>query len=562
MPPLPPQLIVEADELKVRSTEAGALRELVERAQRWRLAARRALEQDEPPEEVVATLLDELNSLPLRLGERMLLKRRLARTHWLLSRREALQAALEPGVKPTLAELRAMVDEALEIDLADLAEVAAARARVDAADDWVAAARKSIDSNAEIGELKRLLSEGDAIELTLEEADELRGRIGDMQDWAGRASAALDATVPPRKLRSLIEQAERAEVRSVPELRALRDKERLARWWQRRVAACFVKHGCKLGLLEALRGDGHYELVGDDGGWIPGLACDYCTGTDPAETTQFMIGCDACERWYHGPCVGVAKAQADAMDEYMCPECAKASGKQYAFGPPIPKVKRTRRPRLRYVTALLGEAEEIGVEMPEIAPLAELGKRASEWQECAAAILEHEAPGSEELEAAATDAIAEAEELEVEPDLLPAWRWRAQQLRAWRKSVAALPEPPKTAPKRGAGGTGSAAAAAASSVTFANNGIDAAATLLLQKPTLPLGENAQPLEGALKETLSKGEQWRASARDALRRGDADGNELQRILDGALVHVSPEVEMLKIAIARRELTSYIRTQSIM
>ena len=146
--------------------------------------------------------------------------------------------------------------------------------------------------------------------------------------------------------------------------------------------------------------------------------------------------------------------------------------------------------------------------------------------------------------------------------MLPAWRWRAQQLRAWRKSVAALPEPPKTAPKRGAGGTGSAAAAAASSVTFANNGIDAAATLLLQKPTLPLGENAQPLEGALKETLSKGEQWRASARDALRRGDADGNELQRILDGALVHVSPEVEMLKIAIARRELTSYIRTQSIM
>ena len=79
---------------------------------------------------------------------------------------------------------------------------------------------------------------------------------------------------------------------------------------------------------------------------------------------------------------------------------------------------------------------------------------------------------------------------------------------------------------------------------------------------MPLGENAQPLEGALKETLSQGEQWRASARDALRRGDADGNELQRILDGALVHVSPEVEMLKIAIARRELTSYIRTQSIM
>jgi len=128
-----------------------------------------------------------------------------------------------------------------------------------------------------------------------------------------------------------------------------------------------------------------------------------------------MIGCDVCERWYHGPCVGVAKAQADAMDEYVCPECAKTSGKKYAFGPPIPTPKRTRRPRLRYVTTLLGEAEEIGVEMAEVGPMAALQEKAENWQVRAADLLEVEAGVT--LEAAAVcSLLAEGEELEVEPE--------------------------------------------------------------------------------------------------------------------------------------------------
>ena len=88
--------------------------------------------------------------------------------------------------------------------------------------------------------------------------------------------------------------------------------------------------------LEALQGDGRYELTGPDGGWTATLACGFCTGEHLATTAHFMIGCDVCENWYHGPCVGVGKAQADTMDDYLCPHCATAAGKPYAFGPPLP----------------------------------------------------------------------------------------------------------------------------------------------------------------------------------------------------------------------------------
>ena len=36
---------------------------------------------------------------------------------------------------------------------------------------------------------------------------------------------------------------------------------------------------------------------------------------------RFYIGCDHCDNWYHGSCVGVTKSEADRMDTYVCPEC-------------------------------------------------------------------------------------------------------------------------------------------------------------------------------------------------------------------------------------------------
>ena len=34
-----------------------------------------------------------------------------------------------------------------------------------------------------------------------------------------------------------------------------------------------------------------------------------------------MLCCDTCEEWYHTPCFGISKAQADRIDKYICIRC-------------------------------------------------------------------------------------------------------------------------------------------------------------------------------------------------------------------------------------------------
>ncbi|KAK3243904.1 hypothetical protein CYMTET_46469 [Cymbomonas tetramitiformis] len=36
-----------------------------------------------------------------------------------------------------------------------------------------------------------------------------------------------------------------------------------------------------------------------------------------------MLGCDYCDDWFHGECVGIEEDSADALQEYTCPSCSK-----------------------------------------------------------------------------------------------------------------------------------------------------------------------------------------------------------------------------------------------
>lgn len=37
--------------------------------------------------------------------------------------------------------------------------------------------------------------------------------------------------------------------------------------------------------------------------------------------SRFYIGCDRCQNWYHGRCVGILQSEANHIDEYVCPQC-------------------------------------------------------------------------------------------------------------------------------------------------------------------------------------------------------------------------------------------------
>jgi len=49
----------------------------------------------------------------------------------------------------------------------------------------------------------------------------------------------------------------------------------------------------------------------------------YCICKTPYDETKFYVGCDRCQDWFHGACVGVTKSETDRLDSYVCPLCRK-----------------------------------------------------------------------------------------------------------------------------------------------------------------------------------------------------------------------------------------------
>ncbi|CAL1541773.1 unnamed protein product [Lymnaea stagnalis] len=47
----------------------------------------------------------------------------------------------------------------------------------------------------------------------------------------------------------------------------------------------------------------------------------YCLCRTPYDENQFYIGCDRCQDWFHGYCVGISKHEADSIEVYVCPNC-------------------------------------------------------------------------------------------------------------------------------------------------------------------------------------------------------------------------------------------------
>lgn len=36
---------------------------------------------------------------------------------------------------------------------------------------------------------------------------------------------------------------------------------------------------------------------------------------------EFFRGCDACEDWYHGDCIGITRKQSKLIKHYFCDVC-------------------------------------------------------------------------------------------------------------------------------------------------------------------------------------------------------------------------------------------------
>ncbi|XP_065648634.1 nucleosome-remodeling factor subunit NURF301 isoform X2 [Hydra vulgaris] len=49
----------------------------------------------------------------------------------------------------------------------------------------------------------------------------------------------------------------------------------------------------------------------------------YCICRTPFDETQFYVGCDLCNGWFHGSCIDITEEEAESIDKYICELCNK-----------------------------------------------------------------------------------------------------------------------------------------------------------------------------------------------------------------------------------------------
>ncbi|KAG8100243.1 hypothetical protein GUJ93_ZPchr0013g36536 [Zizania palustris] len=62
--------------------------------------------------------------------------------------------------------------------------------------------------------------------------------------------------------------------------------------------------------------------------------CGTCDGRYYSD--EFWIGCDTCDRWFHGECVRITPEKAEHIMHYKCPECKSSKkSRKYNHGAPF-----------------------------------------------------------------------------------------------------------------------------------------------------------------------------------------------------------------------------------
>lgn len=151
------------------------------------------------------------------------------------------------------------------------------RKRASDAQEWLKVAKEFLDSGEKIpiGDAKDVTSAGDKLNITCEEYKTIRSALKATRSWLLKVKKINDG-----------KEGQTAAV-NVTEL--------------------INEHTTFL-----VTADEEFEKLQQ-------TMCGYCICRQPYE--GFMIGCDSCEEWYHGPCVGISESQAEKCDKYVCVRC-------------------------------------------------------------------------------------------------------------------------------------------------------------------------------------------------------------------------------------------------
>jgi len=125
-----------------------------------------------------------------------------------------------------------------------------------------------------------------------------------------------------QEAKELFDEGEQLKI-SCDKLKVLRNALKGAKSWLNRVKRSNFVHGETSSSDVAELIDEHESLdvsLPDEIQKLKQAMKGYCVCRRPYE--GFMIGCDSCDEWYHGTCIGVSEAQAERFDKYVCIRCA------------------------------------------------------------------------------------------------------------------------------------------------------------------------------------------------------------------------------------------------
>ena len=137
--------------------------------------------------------------------------------------------------------------------------------------------------------------------------------------WREVASALLDSDERPtmQEAKDLYEDGEKLHL-ECEELKVLRTAIRSARAWAGRVKRCRIDlGGSNSNNVSKLINeyDSLQISMPEEFSRLNQVMKGYCLCRQPYD--GFMIGCDGCSEWYHGPCIGVLELQADRYNQYL-----------------------------------------------------------------------------------------------------------------------------------------------------------------------------------------------------------------------------------------------------
>ena len=71
------------------------------------------------------------------------------------------------------------------------------------------------------------------------------------------------------------------------------------------------------------------ELDDDDSDASSETLCVCQIPAEQAEDGKFWIGCEECEEWYHGHCLGLTSEEASLIAKWLCPTCERSEMEVY-----------------------------------------------------------------------------------------------------------------------------------------------------------------------------------------------------------------------------------------